>query len=76
MQLVGRTLDVYAAIVNHTRSEGYTPSIRQIGAIVGMSSSSSVHKHLDKLEGMGLIERVGPQNRIKLSSLERKRKKK
>ncbi len=66
-----RTLDVYRAIVAHTRDMGYTPSIRQIGAIVGMSSSSTVFKHLNKLEEKGLIDRVGPQNRIKLRRVPR-----
>jgi|GEM_PF-1072291 len=35
----------------------YPPTIREIGAGVGLRSSSSVHQHLIKLEGLGYIER-------------------
>jgi repressor LexA len=62
------TKAVYAAIVRHFRKYGYSPSIREIGEEVGMSSSSSVHKHLDKLEAAGKIVRDGPSHRIALGS--------
>jgi DNA-binding transcriptional ArsR family regulator len=35
----------------------YPPSIREIGAGVGLSSSATVHHHLVKLEELGYIER-------------------
>lgn len=35
----------------------YPPTIREIGAAVGLKSSASVHDYLTKLEAQGLIER-------------------
>lgn len=35
----------------------YPPTVREIGAGVGLSSSSTVHHHINKLVEMGLIER-------------------
>lgn len=35
----------------------YSPTVREIGIGVGLSSSSSVQHHLDKLEERGHIER-------------------
>ena len=38
-------------------ANGYPPSVREIGAAVGLKSSSTVHGHLAKLEEYGLIKR-------------------
>lgn len=38
-------------------SKGYPPSIREIGAAVDLSSSSTVHTHLKTLEARGFIRR-------------------
>lgn len=39
------------------REKGYPPSVREIGEAVGLSSSSTVHSHLTKLEELGFIHR-------------------
>ncbi|XER06896.1 LexA repressor [Sporomusa rhizae] len=39
------------------RSKGYPPSVREIGEAVGLSSSSTVHSYLSKLEKLGFIRR-------------------
>ncbi|WP_449010754.1 transcriptional repressor LexA [Paenibacillus taichungensis] len=48
-------------IMNYIKSEidqkGYPPTIREIGDAVGLSSSSTVHGHLDRMEKKGLIRR-------------------
>ena len=36
---------------------GYPPTVREIGAAVNISSTSTVHAHLRNLEGAGLIKR-------------------
>jgi repressor LexA len=36
---------------------GYPPSVREIGEAVGLSSSSTVHSHLNALENKGFIRR-------------------
>ncbi|PWI58387.1 transcriptional repressor LexA [Sulfoacidibacillus thermotolerans] len=38
-------------------SRGYPPSVREIGDAVGLTSTSTVHSHLAKLEQRGLIRR-------------------
>lgn len=48
-------------ILDYIRSEihrrGYPPSVREIGDAVGLSSSSTVHSHLNALENKGFIRR-------------------
>ena len=44
-------------IKTHIKKQGYPPSVREIGKAVGLSSSSTVHAHLRKLEISGHIER-------------------
>ncbi len=39
------------------RTNGYPPSVREIGKAVGLSSSSTVHMHLGKIEAAGYIKR-------------------
>ncbi|MHB1630598.1 MAG: transcriptional repressor LexA [Bacilli bacterium] len=38
-------------------ARGYPPSVREIGDAVGLTSTSTVHGHLSKLEQRGLIRR-------------------
>ncbi len=40
-----------------TAENGYPPSVREIGELVGLSSSSTIHAHLKALERRGLISR-------------------
>ena len=44
-------------------SKGYPPSVRDICAAVGLSSTSSVHSHLEKLEKNGYIKRDPAKSR-------------
>ena len=44
-----------------TRVRNYPPSVREIGEAVGLSSSSTVHNHLNQLERRGLIKRDASQ---------------
>lgn len=41
----------------HIYSKGYPPAVREIGNAVGLSSSASVHSHLQKLEKLGFLQR-------------------
>lgn len=47
---------VYNYIVKYIKENGYAPSVREICQGVGLSSTSSVHNHLKKLQKEGLIE--------------------
>jgi len=48
---------IYDYIVSYTKECGYPPSVREIGAAVGLASPSTVHMHLKVLEEMGYIRR-------------------
>lgn len=45
------------------QDKGYPPTVREIGEIVGLSSSSSVHAHLRRLERAGYIKKGADLNR-------------
>lgn len=52
-----RTLSrVYDFIVEYMTTNGYAPSIHEIGDGVGLASTSSVHRYLEVLSDRGLIE--------------------
>lgn len=49
--------EIYEYIKNQIKEKGYPPSVREIGAAVGLRSTSTVHGHLERLEKKGLIKR-------------------
>lgn len=55
--LTDRQRQVLDFIKSETQRQGFPPTVRDIGAAVGLSSSSTVHAHLDALEAKGLIRR-------------------
>ncbi len=52
-----RQLAIYEFIRSYSSEHGYPPSVREIGAAVGLASPSTVHMHLKVLEDQGLIRR-------------------
>jgi len=56
-KLSNRQLEILNFIKNEVKEKGYPPSVREIGEAVGLSSSSTVHGHLARLESKGLIRR-------------------
>ncbi|WP_163653496.1 transcriptional repressor LexA [Listeria sp. PSOL-1] len=57
MKLSKRQQNIYDFIKSEVKTKGYPPSVREIGEAVGLASSSTVHGHLARLEGKGLIRR-------------------
>lgn len=55
--LTKRQEQIFNFIKETVRQKGYPPSVREIGAAVGLNSSATVHSHLTSLEGKGLIRR-------------------
>jgi len=55
--LTRRQREILEYIQKMVIQKGYPPSVREIGEAVGLSSSSTVHGHLGRLERMGLIRR-------------------
>lgn len=52
-----RQIAIYDFIRAYSDEHGYPPSVREIGAAVGLASPSTVHMHLKVLEEQGLIKR-------------------
>lgn len=59
MKMTERETQIYQYIVDYMQEHMYAPTIREIGKAVGLSSTSSVAVHMERLEGKGLIE-IGP----------------
>jgi len=56
-KLSKRQIEIFDFIKKNVKEKGYPPSVREIAEAVGLSSSSTVHGHLAKLENKGLIRR-------------------
>lgn len=56
-QLTARQQAVLEVLRQYTAEHGYPPTVREIGDVLGMASSSTVHSHLAALERAGIIER-------------------
>lgn len=56
-QLTDRQQAVLEVLRAHMAEHGYPPTVREVGQVLGMASSSTVHSHLAALERAGIIER-------------------
>lgn len=52
-----RQREIFEFISSYLSKHGYPPTVREIGKAVGLHSSSTVHAHLSKLEGLGVLRR-------------------
>ncbi len=50
-------IDILLFIKNHIQKKGYPPSVREICKGVNLKSTSTVHRHLEKLESKGYIRK-------------------
>src|SRR5689334_12436706 len=57
MYLTRRQREMLDAIERFIQRNGYSPTLEEIGRIMGLSSLATVHKHLQNLEAKGLIRR-------------------
>jgi repressor LexA len=57
---------ILAVIKKSIREKGYPPSVREIGQAVGLSSSSTVHGYLKRLEEKGYLTRDATKPRAML----------
>jgi repressor LexA len=57
MELTGRQQEIWDFVVEYVDRHGYPPTVREIGAEVGLASPSTVHAHLANLERVGLLRR-------------------
>ena len=54
---------IYDYIADAIRTQGYPPSVREIGEAVGLKSPSTVHFHMKHLEELGYISKSGRKGR-------------
>ena len=59
MELTERQKEILQAIKDFILRHGYSPTIRQLGAAVGIVHPSAVFKHVLSLEKKGCIKRTG-----------------
>ncbi|HFK1726923.1 winged helix-turn-helix transcriptional regulator [Bacillus cereus] len=57
MILTTRQSQILNYLQQRIQEYGYPPSIREIGEGIGISSPSTIHSHLLKLEEKGFIQR-------------------
>jgi repressor LexA len=57
VELQAKQQQILVFIEEAVRSQGYPPTVREIGAAVGLSSPASVQGHLGTLESLGYIRR-------------------
>lgn len=50
-----RRADIMAFIVSFREAHGYSPSVREIGAAVGLTSSNSAHWYVRRLAAEGVL---------------------
>ncbi len=65
-----RQHEILKFIKSHCSEHGYPPTVREIGGAVGLTSPSTVHAHLAKLEEAGHIRRDPTKPRAMLVSLD------
>lgn len=73
-ELSDRQSEILAFISKHCAVSGYPPTVREIGLAVGLTSPSTVHAHLAKLEAAGHIRRDPTKPRAMLLSDRREEK--
>ncbi len=57
VDLTKRQQEIFDFIKRYSATNGYPPTVRDIGKAVGLASSSTVHAHLANLEKAGLLRR-------------------
>ncbi len=62
-KLTKKQQEVYDYILSFTTQHGYPPSVREIGAAVGLKSPSTVHFHMKGLEEAGVIVKAEGKTR-------------
>ena len=62
-KLTRKQQEVYDFILSFTNEHGYPPSVREIGAAVGLKSPSTVHFHMKGLEEAGVIVKAEGKTR-------------
>jgi repressor LexA len=57
LKLTKRQQEIFDFIKRYSSEHGYPPTVRDIGKAIGLTSSSTVHAHLNNLEKLGMVRR-------------------
>ncbi|HWC06681.1 MAG TPA: transcriptional repressor LexA [Gemmatimonadota bacterium] len=63
MKLTKRQREIYDYIRSFLETNGYAPSLEEIGAHFGLTSVATVHEHLSNLEAKGALRRDAHRSR-------------
>ena len=63
MKLTKRQREIYDYIRGFLETNGYAPSLEEIGAHFGLASVATVHEHLSNLEAKGALRRDAHRSR-------------
>lgn len=63
MPLTKKQKEILDFVRNYIRTQGYAPTLREIGNHFGLSSVATVHKHLAALEEKGMLTREEGRSR-------------
>ena len=63
MALTTRQKQILKYITKQIQTNGYAPSVREIGKAVGLISTATVHSYLKKLEELGYIKKENQKGR-------------
>lgn len=59
VSLTSRQQDVLRFLIGfHEANDGISPTFKEIGAAIGLTSTASVSRHLDELERRGALRRL------------------
>ena len=64
MSINKREKAILKFIEKQIMTQGYPPSVREIGKAIGLSSTATVHAYLEKLEKDGYIKKEDKKGRI------------
>lgn len=62
-ELTERQAEILNFIKEFIVSNGYPPTVREIGKALGLSSPATIHTHLNNLESKGFIKKDSSKNR-------------
>lgn len=62
-KLTAKQQQIYDYILSFTSEHGYPPSVREIGAAIGLKSPSTVHFHIKGLEEAGVLVKAEGKTR-------------
>lgn len=62
-ELTARQKQILRYITKQINQNGYSPSVREIGKAVGLSSTATVHCYLKQLEDLGYIKKESQKGR-------------